>query len=293
MATSARSGGVVREVLRFNTGGLRAGGVVREIIRASTPQARISGVVREVLVQDTTSQVRTGGLIREALVNGSNSSGATRAYVDGLVREVLVFGFGPAKPVPPGQAKKHHVLAELDRHTQFEEEFFPGFTKRVVIVVPAPVPHIKSYHHVARYEEPEPEWSPLRRPQAIAPLPVPHIKPYHHVARYEEPEPEWSPLPRPQAIAPPPLPLYRPWRHGILFEDLPEAERRSFVPPTPPPPTAVVLTRPPPIFAHDEDEADWLPHRPFGFVAAPTPPPTPEITERYFIANMGRLMNRP
>ena len=260
MATSARSGGVVREVLRFNTGGLRAGGVVREIIRASTPQARICGVVREVLVQDTTSQVRTGGLIREALVNGSNSSGATRAYVDGLVREVLVFGFGPAKPVPPGQAKKHHVLAELDRHTQFEEEFFPGFTKRVVIVVPAPVPH---------------------------------IKPYHHVARYEEPEPEWSPLPRPQAIAPPPLPLYRPWRHGILFEDLPEAERRSFVPPTPPPPTAVVLTRPPPIFAHDEDEADWLPHRPFGFVAAPTPPPTPEITERYFIANMGRLMNRP
>jgi len=67
MATSARAGGLVREVIRISNASLIAGGVVREVIRASTPQARISGVVREVLVEDV-PQARVSGVRREVLV---------------------------------------------------------------------------------------------------------------------------------------------------------------------------------------------------------------------------------
>ena len=101
--TSATAGGVVREVIRANTGTARAGGLVREVIRVST------------------GQIRIGGVVREALVTTGATSPATRAIVDGVVREALVFTVGPARPVPPGQQKKHHVIEEDDRRAGYEE----------------------------------------------------------------------------------------------------------------------------------------------------------------------------
>jgi hypothetical protein len=68
MTTSARAGGLAREVLRVNTAALRGGGVVREVLRVSAGQARIGGLVREVLVQDVKRQARVSGVRREVLL---------------------------------------------------------------------------------------------------------------------------------------------------------------------------------------------------------------------------------
>jgi hypothetical protein len=203
---------------------------------------------------------------------------------------------GGASPVPPGQAKKHHVLAEMERSYFNEDEFFPGFSKRVFTIVPLPVQVIKPAHHIARYEEPEPDWAPLIRTFAVRPLPVRVIKPAHHVARYEEPEPDWAPLirgaaqgplpappqvrpwrhltlfeeleaewsslRRPAALAPLPLPpRYRPWWHGILHEEGLEADpipSRPGTPPPPAPPPIIVLPWRPPIFFERPEDDEQL-----------------------------------
>jgi hypothetical protein len=67
MTTSARAGGLVREVLRVSAAGVHGAGLVREVIRASTGQARIGGIVREVLVNDRAS-ARVSGVRREVLI---------------------------------------------------------------------------------------------------------------------------------------------------------------------------------------------------------------------------------
>ena len=67
------------------------------------------------------------------------------------------------------------------------------YAKRRVTVAPLPAPpHTqRAWHHIARTEDPEPDWLALRRPAAIAPLPVtPHLqKPwYRHLWDEEEPD---------------------------------------------------------------------------------------------------------
>jgi hypothetical protein len=141
--TSARSGGVVREVIRVSTGSAHAGGVVREVIRASTPRARVSGVVREALVQDQApgaARLKTGGVVREALVTSGGTSPATRAIVDGLVREALVFTVGGAHAVAPRPWLRAHFLLEQD----LEEEWRPR--RRVTVPSTPPVTvHLRPY----------------------------------------------------------------------------------------------------------------------------------------------------
>jgi hypothetical protein len=127
----------------------------------------------------------------------------------------------PALPVPPGQAKKHHVLAEMERAAFIEEEPFALFNKRVFTVVPLPVPHIKPYHHVARIEEPEPDWAPLIRGAAQGPLPTPpRQRPWHHLLWLEEADPDPIPGRRQAAITPLATPpRQRPWWHNMAAID--------------------------------------------------------------------------
>ena len=120
MATSANAGGLVREVIRANTGTARAGGVVREVIRVST------------------GQIRIGGVVREALVTTGATSPATRAIVDGVVREALVFTVGPALPTTKPWLRAHFAL-EADEPEQWQPP------RRGVVPTPAATRHLRPY----------------------------------------------------------------------------------------------------------------------------------------------------
>jgi hypothetical protein len=275
----------------------RAGGLAREVIRANTPQARVSGVVREVLVQDVADQARIGGVVREALVTTAGSSPATKIYIDGLVREALVFWFGPAQPVPPGQAKKYHFTDHREPEDLGDWPFF--VRRRAFPIVPSRQHRVLPVHHTAA-DEAEDLWPFfIRRP--VTPLVLPR-------------------------------PLWQPWLHHAFADDDSTAEDRSFLirrPATFVVPVVTVPGVPPRLWLRQLDETEdpdwlffirrlatapivWIAQKPCLFFAtdaqedsgaplftrrfapasAPAPPTIIAPRDTLFIANIARWMGR-
>jgi len=233
---------------------------------------------------------------------------------------------------PPGKHKKHHVVVLMDeeRARYEEDEILVVYAQRKFAPRALAVPHIKPYHHVARIEEPDPDWAPLVRGAAQGPQPTPpRQRPWHHFLWLEDLEPDPVPARRQAAIAPLAAPpRYRPWWHSILHEETELAEAfpvRLFTPAPALPPAASAAAaalhrfleepdeaqafpvRPsaPPVVAvqitpwwriawrEEADEAEtWLPHPAGSFVGVTPPPPAARIHDTLFIANLGRFMNR-
>ena len=233
---------------------------------------------------------------------------------------------------PPGKHKKHHVVVLMDeeRARYEEDEILVVYAQRKFAPRALAVPHIKPYHHVARIEEPDPDWVPLVRGAAQGPQPTPpRQRPWHHFLWLEDLEPDPVPARRQAAIAPLAAPpRYRPWWHSILHEETELAETfpvRLFTPAPALPPVASAAAaalhrfleepdeaqafpvRPsaPPVVAvqitpwwriawrEEADEAEtWLPHPAGSFVGVTPPPPAARIHDTLFIANLGRFMNR-
>jgi hypothetical protein len=177
MTTSARAGGLVREVLRTNTGAVRGGGIVREVIRVSAGQAHVSGVVREVLIQDVAS-ARVSGLVREALITTGTATTVHKVLVSGIVREALVFVVGPALP------RKRRWLFE---EPEDEEEIWLRPRHAVPAIIP---PRQKPWlHHLLPDNEDDQEWAFFTRRYTRAPvLAAPRRRPWIDEPEDDEPQ---------------------------------------------------------------------------------------------------------
>ena len=183
MTTSARAGGLVREVIRGNTkAAAHAGGLAREVIRASNGIVRVDQVVREILVQDVVDQANVDQVVREALITTGSQSVATRAYVDQLVREALVFGVGPAQPVPPNQGKKHKhnqdAEAEADRIYDQAIEDWEFWTRRRTAPPILSRPRQRPWERHHFLDDDEADWQPPRRGGTPIIVPSPQAKPW-------------------------------------------------------------------------------------------------------------------
>ena len=170
---------------------------------------------------------------------------------------------------PPGKHKKHHVVVLMDeeRARYEEDEILVVYAQRKFAPRALAVPHIKPYHHVARIEEPDPDWAPLVRGAAQGPQPTPpRQRPWHHFLWLEDLEPDPVPA-RPQAAIAPLAapPRYRPWWHSILHEETELAEAfpvRLFTPAPALPPAASAAAAALHRFLEEPDEAQAFPVRP-------------------------------
>src|SRR6516165_9931836 len=170
---------------------------------------------------------------------------------------------------PPGKHKKHHVVVLMDeeRARYEEDEILVVYAQRKFAPRALAVPHIKPYHHVARIEEPDPDWAPLVRGAAQGPQPTPpRQRPWHHFLWLEDLEPDPVPARRQAAIAPLAAPpRYRPWWHSILHEETELAEAfpvRLFTPAPALPPAASAAAAALHRFLEEPDEAQAFPVRP-------------------------------
>jgi hypothetical protein len=72
---------------------------IREIAYTSQAPIRVAAVTREVLMMRA-SPILVGGIVREVLMTTGGSSASTNAFVDVVVREILL---ADAAPVFSGQ----------------------------------------------------------------------------------------------------------------------------------------------------------------------------------------------